>query len=121
MVANQPPPPFRWSDLPFYLLRWSDAWNRISLRCFREHWDIPADDWWIGDHYGWLTGHRGLAWEWVAGKTRRVLGWRRGGKVASLLVEAMHRRVTRQDLERRPELREYERTAAAPVVPRRKW
>src|SRR5437867_2565862 len=24
VVANQPPPPFRWSDLSFYLLRWSD-------------------------------------------------------------------------------------------------
>ncbi len=120
VVANQPPPPFQWSDLPFYLLRWSDAWNRISLRCFREHWDLPADDWWIGDHYGWLTGHRELAGEWLAGKTRKTLGWRRGGKVAGLLVEAMHRRVTRQDLVRRPELREYERTAASPVVPGRK-
>ena len=120
VVANQPPPPFRWSDLPFYLLRWSDAWNRISLRCFREHWDLPADDWWVGDHYGWLTGHRGLAREWIAEKTRKRLGWRRGGNVASLVVEAIHRRVTRQDLERRPELREYERTAPRPTVPRKK-
>ena len=120
IVANQQPPPFLWSDLPFYLLRWSDAWNRISLRCFREHWDIPADDWWIGHHYGWLTRHRGLAGEWIAEKTRKTLGWRRGGKVASLIVESIHRRVTRQDLERRPELREYERTAPRPTVPGKK-
>ena len=117
VVANQPPPPFLWSDLPFYLLRWSDAWNRISLRCFRERWNIPADDWWIGDHYRWLTGHRRLAWEWVAQKTRRMLGWRRSGALASLIVETIHRRVTRQDLQRRPELWEYERTAPRPTVP----
>jgi GT2 family glycosyltransferase len=117
VVANQEPPPFLWSDLPFYLLRWSDAWNRISLRCFREHWDIPADDRWISRHYRWLTGHRGLAWEWVAQKTRRRLGWRRSGNLASLIVETIHRRVTRQDLQRRPELGEYERTAPRPTVP----
>jgi GT2 family glycosyltransferase len=120
VVSNLQPPPFVWSDLPFYLLRWSDAWNRISLRCFRQHWDIPADDWWIGDHYGWLTGHRGLAWEWVAKKTRRMLGWRRGTRLATLIVEALHRRVTELNLKRRPELRELERTAPRPIIPARR-
>jgi GT2 family glycosyltransferase len=114
IVSNQPPPPFLWSDLPFYLLRWSDAWNRISLRCFRERWNIPADDWWTGDHYRWLTGRRQIAYEWVARKTRKLLGWRRGNKVATLIIEATHRRMMRQDLQRRPELREYERTAPSP-------
>ena len=117
IVSNQQPPPFLWSDLPFYILRWSDAWNRISLRCFRERWDIPADDWWIGDHYRWLTHHRQIANEWVAGKARKALGWRRGNKVANLLIESIHRRMTRQDLDRRPELRAYERTASCPKFP----
>lgn len=118
LVSNQQPPPFLWSDLPYFLLRWSDAWNRISLACFRERWDIPADDWWIGDHYRWLTGHRRLAWEWVAKKTQRRLGWRRSGKLASLIVESIGRRVVRRDLRRRPELRAYERNAPSPPVTR---
>lgn len=117
IVSNQPPPPMRWSDLPFYLLRWSDAWNRISLRCFRERWNLPADDWWIGDHYRWLTYHRGLAEEWVAEKTRKALGWRRGNSAANRIIETLHRRVTRRDLQRRPELTEYERTAPRPEYP----
>jgi GT2 family glycosyltransferase len=117
IVSNQPPPPFLWSDLPFYLLRWSDAWNRISLRCFRERWDIPADDRWIGDHYRWLTHHRELANEWVAEKMLPLLGWRRSHKVANLIIEPLHRRMTRQDLQRRPDLREYERTAPSPRFP----
>lgn len=114
VVSNQQPPPFLWSDLPFYLLRWSDTWNRISLQCFREHWSLPADDWWIGDHYGWLTNHRRLAREWVAGKTRSVLGWRRGTRAADLLVESIHRRMVRQFLQRRPELTGLARTALTP-------
>lgn len=117
IVSNQQPPPFLWSDLPFYLLRWSDAWNRISLRCFRERWDIPADDWWIGDHYRWLTHHRQIANEWVAGKARSLLGWRCGNKVANLVIESIHRRMTRRDLQRRPELGAYERTAPSPMFP----
>lgn len=117
VVANQQPPPFLWSDLPFYLLRWSDAWNRISLRCFRERWDLPADDSWTREHYQWLTGHRRLANDWVAGQTRRLLGWGRGNKVAELFVEWTHRRMTRQFLQRRPELREVEHGALAPRSP----
>jgi GT2 family glycosyltransferase len=120
IVSNQQPPPLLWSDLPFYLLRWSDAWNRISLRCFRERWSLPADDWWIGDHYRWLTRHRRLAEEWVAEKTRKVLGWRRGNGVANRIIETLHRRVTRRDLQRRPELTEYERAAPRPAYPARK-
>jgi GT2 family glycosyltransferase len=117
VVSNQPPPPLLWSDLPFYLLRWSDAWNRISLECFRERWNLPADDWWIGDHYRWLTNHRKIANEWVAHKTRKLLGWRRGTKVADLFIESTHRRMTRQYLQRRAELKDVERTAPAPKFP----
>jgi GT2 family glycosyltransferase len=119
VVSNLHPPPFEWSDLPFYVLRWSDAWNRVSLRCFREHWDLPPDDGWIRHHYGWLTSHRGLAWEWVAARTRRMVGWRRGARLASLIVEIIHRRATQLSLLRRPELRELERAAPCPIVPAR--
>jgi GT2 family glycosyltransferase len=118
IVSNLQPPPFRWSDVPYYLLRWSDAWNRISLRCFRETWDIPADDWWIGMHYGWLTEHRRLAWEWAAEAMRRRLGWRRGGRLADAIVDGIGRHVVRKDLERRPELGTYEREAPTPRIPR---
>jgi len=117
IVSNQQPPPFVWSDLPFFLLRWSDVWNRISLRCFREQWNLPADDGWVRDHYGWLTEHRDLAWEWLAQQTGKALGWRRSHKIARVMIEAIHRRVVRQYLRRRPELREFERSAPRPSIP----
>ena len=79
--------------------------------------NLPTDDWWIGDHYRWLTHHRELATEWVAEKMMKILGWRGGNRAANLVVEALHRRVVRADLRRRPELREYERTAPGPKFP----
>jgi len=114
VVSNLQPPPFAWSDLPFYLLRWSDAWNRISLQRFRELWDLPADDWWVGHHYRWLTNHRRLATEWIAGQPRKLLGWRRGTAVADLLIHAVERREMRRFFRRRPEFVDLARTAPAP-------
>jgi GT2 family glycosyltransferase len=32
-----------WSDLPFYMLRWSDAWELKSLKRLREKWDLDED------------------------------------------------------------------------------
>jgi GT2 family glycosyltransferase len=33
-----------WSDVPFFVLRWSDLWNDISLRRFCEKWRLASDD-----------------------------------------------------------------------------
>lgn len=35
-----PPPPLAWSDLPFFLRRWSEEWNAISIDRFREKWNL---------------------------------------------------------------------------------
>lgn len=33
----------QWTDLPFFFLRWSDAWDVISLDHFREKWNLAND------------------------------------------------------------------------------
>ena len=34
VVTYVPPPPFRWFDVPYFLVRWSEAWNTASFsRC----------------------------------------------------------------------------------------
>jgi len=38
VVTNLQPPPVAWSDLSFYLLRWSDEWTRSTYRCLAETW-----------------------------------------------------------------------------------
>src|SRR5262249_46916059 len=42
-----------WRDLPYYMLRWSEAWNVASVRHFIEKWGYDALGW-LGD-----TGRRG--------------------------------------------------------------
>ena len=34
------PPPFAWSDLGFFSLRWSEDWSRRTLEHFCEKWDV---------------------------------------------------------------------------------
>jgi GT2 family glycosyltransferase len=57
VVTYLPGPPFAWSDLGFYMLRWSDDWERRSLAHFGRKWDLTEDEFF----------HRRLA----------RLGWRR--------------------------------------------
>ena len=34
----------RWSDMPYYMLRWSDAWERSSLEHLLAKWKLTEDD-----------------------------------------------------------------------------
>jgi hypothetical protein len=38
------PPPFDETDLSYFELRWSEAWNQLSVGRLREKWDLSADD-----------------------------------------------------------------------------
>ncbi|MGF1492537.1 MAG: glycosyltransferase family 2 protein [Microcoleaceae cyanobacterium] len=43
IVTYVPGPPADWSDLHFYLLRWSDAWTLESLQHLQKKWDLAED------------------------------------------------------------------------------
>lgn len=34
----------RWSDIPFYMLRWSDEWLGASLKRFQEKWNVDENE-----------------------------------------------------------------------------
>ena len=36
-------PDFEWSDLPYFMLRWSDAWDLASLHHLRDKWTLSED------------------------------------------------------------------------------
>jgi hypothetical protein len=38
-----PGPPLDWTDLHFFMLRWSDAWTIASLDRMREKWNLAED------------------------------------------------------------------------------
>ena len=42
VTSYVPPPPCEWWDLPYFMLRWSEAWNVASARHFNEKWDVSC-------------------------------------------------------------------------------
>lgn len=42
-VVTYVPGKLEWSDLPFFMLRWSDAWELASLEHFRRKWNVTED------------------------------------------------------------------------------
>jgi hypothetical protein len=42
VVTYVPPPPCEWWDLPYFMLRWSEAWTLASVRHFNAKWDIAG-------------------------------------------------------------------------------
>jgi GT2 family glycosyltransferase len=66
IVTYVPGPPLTWSDLPFFMLRWSDAWEMTSLKRLLEKWELTEDD---------FFKHR-----------YRRLGWRRHETIVRPLI-----------------------------------
>jgi GT2 family glycosyltransferase len=44
-----------WSDMPYYALRWSDAWELASLHRLRDKWNLTEDDY-------FLRKYKNLGW-----------------------------------------------------------
>ena len=42
VVTYVPPPPCEWWDLPYFMLRWSDAWINSSVRHFNQKWGVAS-------------------------------------------------------------------------------
>lgn len=61
IVTYVAPPPLQRTDLHFYMLRWSDAWELASLKHLREKWGL-AEDGYFQHKY-------------------KILGWRRAKAV----------------------------------------
>lgn len=44
VVAYVPGPPLEWTDIPFYMLRWSDAWAVASIQHFNHKWNLAGNE-----------------------------------------------------------------------------
>ncbi|HHP7230851.1 MAG TPA: glycosyltransferase family 2 protein [Xenococcaceae cyanobacterium] len=40
--THPPAPALNWSDLPYFMLRWSDAWELANLQHFQKKWNLEA-------------------------------------------------------------------------------
>jgi glycosyltransferase involved in cell wall biosynthesis len=84
VVTYLPPPPFEPFDLPYFQLRWSDAWNQATIRRFGAKWGLPADDPGLQTLGEQLDNHRRLTLE----PYRRLLRWL-GSKPAKWIERAL--------------------------------
>nr|RNJ67257.1 MAG: glycosyltransferase [Leptolyngbya sp. IPPAS B-1204] len=66
-LTHPPAPALHWSDLPYFMVRWSDAWERESLLHFQQKWDLAE-----GKYFS---------------KRLKKLGWRRREEMIRPLVE----------------------------------
>jgi hypothetical protein len=86
-VTWMAPPPLAWSDLPFFLKRWSESWNRSSMEHFDRKWVLHEDERRLVQ-LAWLTEYRHAVLRLPVGlaQLRRLLGWRLGNLVARRVV-----------------------------------
>jgi GT2 family glycosyltransferase len=84
VVTHITPSPVVWSDLPYFMLRWSEAWNLASLNHFDDKWGVELDQ----GKVRWLRHRRQMFLQPVQGVTKRVFG-RYSDKADQLLLFPM--------------------------------
>lgn len=83
------PGPLRLSDLPYFLLRWSDEWTRRSLEHFRRKWRLAEDDAFLRDHAAWCANYRrSVSYRWRH-PLRRAVGARIAAPVEDWMEQAV--------------------------------
>ena len=68
-LTHPPAPALKWEDLPYFMLRWSDAWELNSLVKLREKWNL-AEDGYFQHKY-------------------KALGWRRRDTILMPIVRSL--------------------------------
>ncbi|MEM9806507.1 MAG: glycosyltransferase [Cyanobacteria bacterium P01_D01_bin.56] len=58
VVTYVPGKPSTWSDLHFYMLRWSDHWTQASLRRLQQKWQIEPNSAYFSNRYKRLNWRR---------------------------------------------------------------
>ncbi|BDA67177.1 glycosyl transferase family 2 [Rivularia sp. IAM M-261] len=80
VITYVPMVPLKWTDLHFYMLRWSDAWELASLSRLREKWGL-AEDGYFQHKY-------------------KSLGWRRRDTILSPIIRKLTFGIKNQLLEK---------------------
>lgn len=84
-----PPPPFALSDYPFFMLRWSDAWNNATVQHFQQKWQLAAEDESLEEITEWLRIHRHIYFKPAWKVIYPVVGWRRTNTIERALSQCV--------------------------------
>jgi glycosyltransferase involved in cell wall biosynthesis len=91
VVTYVGPLPLTDDDFPFFSLRWSEAWNQLSVDHFQLKWDIdPADPGLVAVLH-WAAGHRAKAQQFWR-HLLRPLGRRRALRLIAAIDSRWNRR-----------------------------
>jgi hypothetical protein len=85
-------PRLAWTDLPLYLLRWSDAWLRPSALHFSHVWGVSVDDYGLEGCTRFRNAQQRMLFDRLRRAASRAAGWR-GACAVEAVVDAMFRRV----------------------------
>lgn len=96
VICCMRPPPFKWWDIPYYLLRWSSQWNEASLRHLNAKWGLEDDYAELTDT--WLTPVRRRAFDGLRRRTSRLFG----DRLAAGMVGFIEGALIRYAMSRRP-------------------
>jgi GT2 family glycosyltransferase len=85
---------FAWSDIPYYLLRWSDAWVQASLRHFEQKWNVDVG---AGQYTSsWLRPHRQIPLRGLRARLHGFVGEKLGDSLVDALEESLARKALRK-------------------------
>ena len=85
VMTYVPPPPFALSDYPFFMLRWSDAWNIATVKHFQQKWQLDPTDDSLEEITEWLRRHRHIYFKPAWKVIYPMVGWRRTNTIERAL------------------------------------
>jgi GT2 family glycosyltransferase len=88
------PPSFAWSEIPYYLLRWSDDWGQSSLVHFERKWNLDASRAELTTD--WLRPHRQIPLLKLRKRLHRLLGAKLADRMVDALEDSLMRRALRK-------------------------
>lgn len=86
VVSYVPPPPLTLSDLPFFFMRWSNAWCQTSIKRCRDKWSLTEDSPFLKHTDQFVKAHCYLAYP----KREKTLGYVVKRTFLGLMKKAMN-------------------------------
>lgn len=86
IVTYVPGPPLELTDMPFYMLRWSDAWELTSLHRLRDKWNLTEDEYFKNRYNGLGWRRKATIIKPLSRKISKTILRRQSKKVEDLLV-----------------------------------
>lgn len=102
------------TDLPYYVVRWSDAWNRTGLAHLTQKWRVSPDDPWLAEKMSWASSHRLHGYRVYRSPLRRLL--RHYGREPYATIDPVAQRVAL-----RHHARKQTRTRGARIIHEASW